>query len=263
MNHEGKVAVVTGAAQGIGLACAQRLHAEGAKVILSDVQGEKAMAEAQALDASGKNAIGCRTDVSVQAEMADLVRMAVETFGSLDIMVNNAGMGIGASVLDISEADFDKVMGINLKGTFFGSQEAARVMVNQESGGAIVNMSSAQALLAIPESVPYGISKAGINQLTRIFAISLASRGVRVNAVGPGTILTELAKNAVLTSEESYRKILSRTPIGRCGEVEEVASVVSFLASSDASYVTGQVIYPDGGRMPVNYTMPVDHLPPI
>jgi glucose 1-dehydrogenase len=263
MNHEGKVAVVTGAAQGIGLACAQRLHAEGAKVVLSDVQGEKAIAEAKVLDASGKSAIGVMTDVSVQAEMVGLVRLAVETFGSLDIMVNNAGMGIGASVLDISEADFDKVMGINLKGTFFGSQEAARVMVNQESGGAIVNMSSAQALLAIPESVPYGISKAGINQLTRIFAISLAKRGVRVNAVGPGTILTDLAKKAVLTSEESYRTILSRTPLGRCGEVEEVASVVSFLASSDASYVTGQVIYPDGGRMPVNYTMPVDHLPPI
>ena len=264
MQHDGKIAVVTGAAQGIGLACAEKLHAEGAKVVMGDVQGDKVAEAAAALDASGATAIGMACDVSSQAEVNALAAKATDTFGRLDIMVNNAGLGVAATVLEITEEDFDRIIGINLKGTLFGSQAAARVMVEQENGGAIVNMSSAQALLAIPNSVPYGISKAGINQLTRIFAVSLADKNVRCNAVGPGTINTDMARNAVLSSDAAYRMILSRTPLGRLGEASEVASVVSFLASDEASYVTGQVIYPDGGRQPVNYVMPVpEELPEL
>ncbi len=263
MKHEGKTAVVTGAAQGIGLACATLLHTEGARVILGDLQADKVHCAAGEIDPTGKTAIGIASDVSSQGDLDRLVREACDRFGRLDIMVNNAGLGVAAGALELTEEVFDRVIGVNLKGTLFGTQAAARVMVKQESGGAIVNMSSVQALLAIPGSVAYGISKAGINQLTRIFAVSLAKQNVRVNAVGPGTIMTDMARDAVLSSEEAYRMILSRTPMGRVGEAREVASIVSFLASDEASYVTGQVIYPDGGRMPVNYTVPVEELPEI
>jgi NAD(P)-dependent dehydrogenase (short-subunit alcohol dehydrogenase family) len=251
---EDKVAVVTGAARGIGLACARRLAAEGAAVLLADRE-EQAGAAAAASIPGAEFVAG---DVSRKADVEAIVGRALDRHGRVDVLVNNAGITHACDFLDLEEADFDRVLAVNLKSMFLCGQAAARAMVKGRIRGSIVNMSSANAVVAIPNQVPYVVSKGGINQLTKVMAVALAPHGIRVNAIGPGTILTELAKQAVLTDDAARRKILSRTPLGRCGEPEEVASVAAFLASDDASYLTGQTIYPDGGRLALNYTVPVD-----
>ena len=248
-----KVAIVTGATQGIGLACAQRLIAEGATVVLADIKPEGAEAAA----ALGAQARFFTADVSQKADVDALVADTMAAFGRIDILVNNAGVTHKANFLDITEDDFDRVLRINLKSMFLCSQAVAREMVKQRSG-CIINMSSVNSELAIPDQVPYVVSKGGVNQLTKVMALNLAPYGIRVNGIGPGTILTELAKKAVLGSPEARHTILSRTPLGRCGEPEEVASIAAFLASDDATYMTGQTLYVDGGRMALNYTVPVN-----
>jgi glucose 1-dehydrogenase len=248
-----KVAIVTGATQGIGLACAQRLLKEGARVMLVDIKPEGE----QVARALGEQARFCTADVSLKVDVDAMIGATIAAFGRIDILVNNAGVTHAADFLDLSEDDFDRVLRINLKSMFLCSQAAARHMVKQHSGS-IINMSSVNAELAIPNQVPYVVSKGGINQPTKVMSIGLAAHGIRVNGIGPGTILTELAKKAVLSSPEARHTILSRTPIGRCGEPEEIASVASFLASDDASYMTGQTMYVDGGRLALNYTVPVN-----
>ena len=253
MRFEGKVALVTGGAKGIGEAIVRRFASEGAKVLAVDVDeaAGKALADGDRIAFFGG-------DVTAKGFAASAVAAAVDRFGGLDVLVNNAGVTHAAGFLDLREEDFDRVLSINLRAYFTMGQAAARRMVEQGRGGAIVNMSSVNAVLAIADQVPYVISKGGVNQLTRVMAISLAPHSIRVNAIGPGTIATELARKAVLGSEESRRKILSRTPMGRLGEPDEVAKVAAFLASDDSSYMTGQILYPDGGRMPLNYTVPVE-----
>ncbi|HEU4851096.1 MAG TPA: SDR family oxidoreductase [Telluria sp.] len=253
MKLANKVALVTGATQGIGFACAQRLVAEGARVMLADVKPEGAEAAASLGDA----ARFFEADVSQKSDVDALVAETLRAFGRIDILVNNAGVTHAADFLDLAEEDFDRVLRINLKSMFLCSQAAARAMVEQGNGGSIINMSSVNSTLAIPNQVPYVISKGGVNQLTRVSSLALAPHGIRVNGVAPGTILTELAKKAVMASPEARRTILSRTPMGRCGEPEEIASVVAFLASDDASYMTGETMYVDGGRLGLNYTVPV------
>lgn len=247
-----KVAIITGATQGIGLACAQRLVSEGARVMMVDIKPEGADAAASI----GANARFFAADVSQKADVDAMLAATLAEWGQVDILINNAGVTHAADFLDLAEEDFDRVLRINLKSMFLCGQAVAREMVKRQSG-CIINMSSVNSELAIPNQVPYVVSKGGVNQLTKVMALNLAQYGIRVNGIGPGTILTELAKKAVMASPEARRTILSRTPMGRCGEPEEVASIAAFLASDDASYMTGQTMYVDGGRLALNYTVPV------
>jgi glucose 1-dehydrogenase len=257
MKLSDKVAVVTGAARGIGRACAQRFLEEGCKVVISDVDGGNLAKTAAELGRPNElRTVAC--DVAKRFDIDLLVATAVNEFGRLDIMVNNAGVARNQDLLEISEKDFDDVIAINLKGAFFGVQAAARQMIAQGGGGVIINMSSVNALLAIPTLATYAISKGGMKQLTSVAAVALAPHKIRVVAVGPGTILTDMVASAIFNSDAARQSVLSRTPVGRGGEPSEVASVVAFLASDDASYITGQTIYPDGGRLVLNYTVPVN-----
>jgi NAD(P)-dependent dehydrogenase (short-subunit alcohol dehydrogenase family) len=246
-----RVCIVTGAAQGIGEACARRFAREGAKVVLADIDDARGQAVASELQG-----LYVHCDVGDKGQVDTLVAQALLAHGRIDVLVNNAGIFKAADFLDISEADWDAVLRINLKGSFLVGQAVAREMA-KAGRGAIVNMSSVNAVLTIPNIASYNVSKGGINQLTRVMALSLADQGVRVNAVAPGTIATELAAKAVLTSEEAKKKIMSRTPMKRLGEPSEVADVVAWLASDAASYVTGEIVVVDGGRMTLNYTVPV------
>ncbi|MEY3913594.1 MAG: Glucose 1-dehydrogenase 2, partial [Pseudomonadota bacterium] len=195
-------------------------------------------------------------DIGHKKEVDELIRQVTSTFQRVDVLVSNAGIFRASPFLDISEDDFDAVLRVNLRGAFLIGQAVARTM-KTTGGGAIVHMSSVNAVVAIPEIATYNISKGGLNQLTRAMALALADDGIRVNAVAPGTIATELARQAVLTNEASRQKILSRTPLKRLGDPAEVAQVVAFLASDAASYITGEVITVDGGRMALNYTVSV------
>ncbi|MDH3377430.1 MAG: SDR family oxidoreductase [Gammaproteobacteria bacterium] len=251
MRLENKVAIVTGAAQGIGFGIAEAFAAEGARVVLADVNAKQGVTAAERL----KNAafVGC--DVGDGEQASRLVAETVNHYGRVDICVNNAGILRTGDVLEISEDDFDEVLRVNLKGSFLLSQAAARQMVEQ-GAGSIINMSSVNAVMTIPNILPYNVSKGGLNQLTRVMAVALADRGVRVNAIGPGSILTSML-DKVMVDDTARHKILSRTPMGRFGEVSEVAKIAVFLATDDSSYITGQCIYCDGGRMALNYVVPV------
>lgn len=254
--HQDKVAIVTGAAQGLGLACAERFLNDGAKVLLVDVKADRLQTEVARL---GSRAKGFAADLGqISAAMAaEIVQTACSAFGGVDILVNNAGVIHLADFIDFPEDAFDRVQRVNLKAPFLIGQAVARQMIAQQRGGSIINMSSVNAELAIPNTVAYAVSKGGIKQLTAVMAVGLISHGIRVNAIGPGTILTDLVRESVMNNDAARKNILSRTPIGRCGEPFEVASVASFLASDDASYIVGQTIYADGGRMVLNYTVPV------
>ena len=257
MRQAGKVAIVTGAARGIGRACAERFLAEGAKVVLGDIDAQE-LEKCAAEIGSPASIAAVVTDVSRKEQVDALVAAAVTRFGRVDIMVNNAGIAPVQDFLDISEADYDRVLAVNLKGAFMGTQAAARQMIAQGQGGVIINMSSINSGLANPRVATYAISKGGMNQVTGTAAVAFAPYGIRVVGVGPGTIATEMVMDGTfIDSEEMRRAILSRTPLGRLGTAAEIASVVAFLASDDASYITGETIYPDGGRRVLNYTVPV------
>lgn len=252
---QGQVVIVTGAAQGIGAACAERLSQDGAAIALWDVDDARGQALAASLVAQGRRAQYLHCNVASKAEVDAAIVQTLQAFGRITGLVNNAGIFKAADFLDITEADWDAVIDVNLKGAFLVGQAAAREIV-KTGGGAIVNMSSVNGVMAIPTIASYNVSKGGINQLTRVMALALADRGVRVNAVAPGTIATELARSAVLGSEEAKQRIMSRTPMKRLGEPAEIAEVTAFLLSDASSYMTGEIVFVDGGRMTLNYTVP-------
>jgi len=252
----GKVCLITGGAQGIGEACVRLFVEDGARVVFVDIHKAKGEALQAQLQQQGHDVLFMVCDIGSKAEVESLLSKVIERLGQIDVLISNAGIFKAAPFLDVTEADFDEVLRVNLKGAFLIGQAVARVMKTQ-GGGAIVHMSSVNGVLAIPEIASYNVSKGGLNQLTRAMALALVDDGIRVNAVAPGTIATELANKAVLTSEEARQKILGRTPMKRLGNPAEVAHVVAFLASDAASYITGEVITVDGGRMALNYTVKV------
>lgn len=244
--------LITGAARGIGLAIATRLVAEGARVMLADVLAEGAERAAEL----GEAAAFIHCDVTSRDQIAAAITATVERWGGLDGLINNAGIAVKGDILTETPEQFDRVIATNLTAAFHATQLAASHLI-AAGGGVVVNMSSVNAVLTIPALLAYNVAKGGLNQLTKNTAIALAPHNIRVVGIGPGTILTDLAKQAVMASEEARRQIMSRTPMGRAGEPEEIAAIAAFLLSDDASYITGETIYADGGRLGLNYTVPV------
>jgi glucose 1-dehydrogenase len=251
-----KRAIITGAAQGIGLACAQRLLREGAHVLAADIQHWEGSAASSVLSKS-ERFFYRRTDVTSRREVEAMVAEAVASFGGVDVLVSNVGAAKKTAFLELTDEEIATGLQINLVSMLLCGQAVARQIKIQGTPGAIVHMSSVNGVMAMPGYAVYNVSKGGVEQLTRVMALELAPLAIRVNAVGPGTILTEMTRSAVLSDEEARRAILSRTPLGRFGEPDDVASVVAFLASDDAFYVTGETIFIDGGRRALNYVVPV------
>lgn len=252
-----QVAIVTGAANGIGRACAMALAQHGADVVLIDRDAAGNQRAAQQIAAqTGRQTLALEADISDDSAPADCLAATLERFARCDILINNAGIIRSGGLLELSDQDFDAVLGVNLRACFRLSRCVARHMVDQGVRGSIINMSSVNAELAIGNQLAYVSAKGGLRQLTKACALELAPHGIRVNAIGPGSIMTEVLKT-VMTDDAARRKILSRTPLGRIGEPDEIARIAVFLASDYASYITGQTLYADGGRMALNYTVAV------
>ena len=259
------VVIITGAAKGIGLACARRFFEDGYNVILADRDEAAGVKAAADIDSEGKRAVFVQCDVSDRLSVHNLMAMTLNQFGRVDILINNAAIAIAGGILDLSLDDFDQVMQTNLRGSFLISQAVARFMVDEienredrsrlnERAYTIINMSSINDRVAVPDYLAYTASKGGLQQMTKAMAVELAPYGIRVNGIGPGSVKTEML-DGVLANKDGLDKVRRRTPLGRVAQPDEVASVAAFLASDDASYITGETIYVDGGRLALNYFM--------
>ncbi len=258
VDFSGRAVIITGAASGIGAACARAFAECGGDIVLADMDESKNRDTAELIRIdTNAHCVAHPCNVANDADCEGLVMRTLDEYGRVDILVNNAGIVSTGDILDLSPAEWDRVMDVNLRSCFVLTQIAARAMIERQIKGAVVNMSSLNADLAIANQLAYVSSKGGVRQLTKAAALGLAPHGIRVNAIGPGSIMTELLQS-VMADEEGRKRILSRTPMGRVGDPSEIASIALFLASSMASYVTGQTIIADGGRAALNYTVPVD-----
>jgi len=230
MKLENKIAIVTGSSLGIGKAIAEKFIREGAKVVFSDVNE---------ID----NVLFKKCDVSKSNEVNDLINFCLEKFGGLDIMVNNAGIGTLADITTLTDEEWQKVIGINLSGVFYGARAASKVM---KEGGSIINMSSILGSVGFANAVAYCAAKGGVDQITKAGALDLSKKGIRINSIAPGFIKTNMTKG--LQEDEAYSSFINMmTPMGRMGDVEDIANAAVYLASSDSKYTTGTTLYVDGG----------------
>lgn len=230
MKLENKIAIVTGSSSGIGKAIAEKFIKEGAKVVFSDIDE---------ID----NVLFKKCDVSKSKEVNDLINFCLEKFGGLDIMVNNAGIGTLADITTLTDEEWQKVIGINLSGVFYGARAASKVM---KEGGSIINMSSILGSVGFASAVAYCAAKGGVDQITKAGALDLSKKGIRINSIAPGFIKTNMTKG--LQEDEAYSSFINMmTPMGHMGEVEDIANAAVYLASSDSKYTTGTTLYVDGG----------------
>jgi glucose 1-dehydrogenase len=249
MSLKGKIAIVTGGNSGIGMAIVLELAKQGANIVIDYVAHPEATeALEKQVAALGDQAIGVDADVSKVADLQKLINAAVEKFGRIDIMVNNAGVETRTSILDTTEAQYEKVLEINLKSAFFGTQLAAQQMITQGGGGRIINISSVHEDWPMPGNTAYCLSKGGIRMLTRTAGVELAPHNILVVGVGPGAVATPI-NLSTMKDPVLMKKLDSAIPVGRMAKPEEIATVVAFLAGDGASYITATTIFTDGGIM--------------
>ena len=259
-----RVFIVTGAANGIGFACARRLLEDGYRVVLADIDKAKGQQAIKEMGFGDDEALFVECDISKKLEVHNLIAESLSAFGGIDGLINNAGIVVKGGALDLTEDDFDRVIATNLRGSFLVSKAVANYFVSEiesredrsrltDRPYSIVNMSSINDTVAIPDYLAYTVSKGGLLQLTKSMALELAPYGIRVNAIGPGSVKTDMLSDV---AGDGLEKIYSRTPLGRLALPDEIAGVAAFLLGEDSSYITGQCIYVDGGRLALNYTMP-------
>jgi len=241
MRLKNKVAIVTGSASGIGKAIAEKFISEGASVVFSDINEDDSL-----ISKFGPKALFVKCDVSKSEEMENLIDKAVERFGKLDIMVNNAGIGGLGGIIDVTDDSWDKTIGINLTGTMFGMRAAAKAMKAKSVKGSIINLSSILGQVGFNGAIAYCAAKGGVVQLTHAGALDLATDRIRVNAIAPGFIETNMTKD-ILAQKTFNDLIVASTPLGYVGKTDDIANAALYLASDESGYVTGSVIYVDGG----------------
>ena len=255
MPLKGKVAIITGAAMGIGRACAHRFAHEGSKVIIADIDEEGGKTVEDELKNRGADAEFVHCNVAEKLDVHNLVATALESFGKVDILLNAATVRDDSPFLSLSEDEFNAVLDVNLKGAFLLGRTVAKQMMKQQQGeprGAIIFISTVHTILADPNAVAFSVANGGVGQLTKAMSQALAPQGIRVNAIGTSNVLRP--KLVELTKDEKQRqRALERTPLGRFGTPEEIAAIATFLASQEASYITGQTIYADGGALSMRH----------